>query len=188
MASNIDRSRKLISSSLITETFNSRLTSAAHVAIDQSLREGRAYHVHVNRRRSCQKRFADACRGIGCARQPWRTHPHGLEGHGPVRVACAEQVFETIPSRGRVTRNRDLETRRHDIALYAGGKLYERRIHRPPFRSHDLQAVRPRPLVDMAVHRSVDIERAASGVDGQEDPANLWSNGNRGEHGERKLS
>ena len=40
----------------------------------------------------------------------------------------------------------------------------------------------------MAVHRSVDIDLAASGVDGQEDPANLWSNRNRGEHGERKLS
>ncbi len=144
--------------------------------------------MHVNRRRSCQKRFADACRGIGCARQPWRTHPHGLEGHGPVRVACAEQVVrdDTVPR--SCTRNRDLETRRHDIALYTGRKFYEERSTDHPSAVTICRRSVSRPLVDMAVHRSVDIDLAASGVDGQEDPANPWSNGNRGEHGERKLS
>src|SRR6476620_6778723 len=40
----------------------------------------------------------------------------------------------------------------------------------------------------MALHGSIDIDRAASGVDRQEDPAKLRSDRDRGEHGERKLS
>ena len=61
MASNIDRSRKLF---LVADHRNIQFEvderreesfgSATHVAIDQSLREGRADHVHVNRRRSCR--------------------------------------------------------------------------------------------------------------------------------------